>query len=252
MKIEIKKSLTNKLQIVKEFIFNHKSAVGLFILSIIGIVLNLIGKFCKDNFISNDFPEWSIFLIGNLSYGLLISVYIWFVFSYLPEKKRKDMLKRGLSSSYDGFRESLIHYLIIAIKGEYDFDLLEKLSDYNNLRDYFEDDNSHRKDLIIKQFNRQPLYRCNLLIQFELFEREISNVLNANILDAESHRYFSTISRELVEKKLRHASILTSGNLDFDDFDKSLMSYIWFILTSWGRKHGLSKEDPIKEEIQKI
>lgn len=236
-----------------KIISNNIPAVVLLGISIVGIVWDWINRFWENNPISVFFLKGFNSLLGNLSYSLLAGAIIWFVFSYSYDRKRKNIVKKRLSASYNSFKKRVIEILIQASEEYPDYEFIKKLSHYENFRNYFEEDNDRRRRFIEGQLAHPDYsYRHDLMVEFGSFEKEISNMLNANILsDENTNNYFHYVSDAITRRKLEYKAILSDNDSSFYSFDKYFMGAIWVFLARRSDLTGHVKEG-MEQMIEKI
>lgn len=81
-------------------------------------------------------------IVFNLSVGYLVSVFLWVLVVYLPERRRKNLLRDNLSRRYRDFREDTIQILLWAAVGTHDSTLPKELCDHRKFREFFDENRS--------------------------------------------------------------------------------------------------------------
>jgi hypothetical protein len=76
-------------------------------------------------------------IIFDLSIGFLISVIFYIIVVYLPERKRKNLIKNNYRKQYKLFKEDTIYIFLSACGEPHHIGLAEKLNSYKEFREFF-------------------------------------------------------------------------------------------------------------------
>lgn len=184
-------------------------------------------------------------IIFNLCVGFLTGVFLWFLVSWIPEQRKRAILKSNLKRHYHNFKEDVIQILLRASDGSHDSDLPKQLSDYQKFQEFFRANQRKNWFAALNGLQENPDYLNDLLVELELLANEVSYALNnLNIADEEVHAYFKRLSQHIY--RLKSSTVFT------DDQVKYLGSFLWEILAQWSLIHGQRKSDIVQDIIERL
>ena len=95
----------------------------------------------KDSYISLLFGNFNKgnTIIFNLSVGFLVSMIFYLLVVYLPQRKRKALLRSNFIKQYKFFKEDTIGIFLSASNVSYNSSLPRKLSNQHEFRTYFKE-----------------------------------------------------------------------------------------------------------------
>jgi len=186
-------------------------------------------------------------IIFSLSIGFIISVFFYILVVWLPNKQRKNLIKRNFEEHYRSYKHDIISTLLFACQGTYDVELPLKLSDQSEFVKYFREpisDNPRdvRWYAVVNGLKEQHLK--SLLVSMEVFMNEVAYVLNnVEINDPEVFAFFKRLSQAVYQLK--------NSTLGYEEI-KPIESFIWQILGGFDIIDGQRNYDIVKEMIDKI
>ena len=129
--------------------------------------------------------------------------------------------------------------------GGYDSELLEKLTEQSEFREYFNEYISDDQTRWHAVFNGLDEYLMKkLLVELEILLHEVTFVLsNVYINDENVFSFFKRLSQSVY--KMRNMT------LEYSDL-KSLTSFLWQIFAGWSSIDGYRDEEIVKVMIEKI
>lgn len=184
-------------------------------------------------------------ILFNLSVGLLVSVFFWWLFVGIPQAQKRKMLRANLQRYYGYFKEEVVHILLSASGEAYDSNLPEQLLDHEKFKAYFKTEGSRHWYAALNGLQHQQGQINDLLVEMELLGQEISYVLNnIDIENENAHAFFKRLITHLY--KLKNCTIYTGDHV------KYLGNFIWEILAWWSFIDGQRKSDIVQDMIDSI
>jgi len=192
-------------------------------------------------------------LLLNFVYAISISIiaaFIFYVFNiYLPEQKRKNIIKHNFEEQYLYFKEKCIYIFLSALGKSSNAKQWEELCNLVEFKKYFKEKYSNDQDRWGKVYNELELNSLllkDLLMQLDILRDEVSFVLNnIEINDKNVFSFFKLLSQSVYGYRLRDI------NLDYDE-KKVLMSFLWQLFAGWSFADGYREEDIVKLMIEKM
>jgi hypothetical protein len=185
---------------------------------------------------------WQNAIVFNLSIGVIGGVFLWWLVSWLPERRKRNLIRDSLASRYKEFKEDTIAVLLATSGHGYDSQLTTKLLDHNEFKQFF---SGKRWNDATNGFQFEPGNLNDLITELELFAAEILYVLNnVDIQDAEVYSFFKRLSR--IIHRFR-------GPIDLNrDELKPLMRFLWEIFARWDYVTGQRETDIVEDMIRRI
>ena len=211
--------------------------------------------FCILFIFTNRIPE--LFKYGSelmsFVYAISISIiaaFIFYVFNiYLPERKRKDLIKHNLEEQYLSFKEESIDIFLRVLENTDSEESAGKLYDLNEFKKYFKkkyDKGQDRWDKVATELDSDKTFLKDLIVQLNILRDEVSFVLNnIKINDKDVFLFFKRLS------KIVYGYALSDINIDYDE-KKLLMKFLWELFSGWDFSYGYREEDIVKLMIEKI
>ncbi|MFA6198580.1 MAG: hypothetical protein WC734_05555 [Patescibacteria group bacterium] len=182
-------------------------------------------------------------------YAIAISIIaagIFYLFQvYIPEKKRKDIIRGNFKLNYTHFKEDSISIFLSALGHSHDVQLLKKLSGLEEFKNYFKENHKEGRDRwngVLNGLNESLLK--DLLVQFEILTQEIDFYLsNISLHDEE---VFSFLKRlKITTQTLKNTS------LNYDEV-KRLSGFLWELFSGWSFISGYRKNDIFEEMLDRV
>jgi len=177
-------------------------------------------------------------IIFNLSIGFLVSVFFYLLVVWFPNRQRKNLIKRNFEEQYKMFKSDTIKIFLSILDLGNDFDLLSKLLDVKEFRDYFK----NKLGGVLNGLDEY--YLKDLLVTLEIFRNEVAYVLNnVNISDPEVFVLLKRLSQAVYSLK----------NSSFkDDEIKEFEHFVWQLFGGFSFAEGCKDHDIFKVMINKI
>lgn len=184
-------------------------------------------------------------IVFNLSCGMLISIWFYFLVILLPEKKNKRRVKNHFISQYREFKRHLIMHIVNACRETYKADLLSNLMEPQVFKDYFKEKVAADQDrwhVFLNNLDKGLL--ADILNEFEAFKEATSYLLGNVQVDDEE--VFSFLQR------INTISITLKGVSVEDDSLKQLSRFLWEILAGFSWVDGYRDYDYFDSMFHKI
>lgn len=184
-------------------------------------------------------------IVFNLSCGMLISIWFYFLVILLPEKKNKRRVKNHFISQYREFKRHLIMYIVNACREPDKADLLSNLMEPQVFKDYFKEKVTADQDrwhVFLNNLDKGLL--ADILNEFEAFKEATSYLLGNVQVDDEE--VFSFLHR------INTISITLKGVSVEDDSLKQLSRFLWEILAGFSWVDGYRDYDYFDSMFHKI
>ncbi len=184
-------------------------------------------------------------IVFNLSVGFLVSMFFWLLVVYLPERRRKCLLRDNLSRRYQDFREDTIQILLWAAIGTHDSTLPKELCNHRKFREFFDENKKERWYAALNGLQGSKDRIDDLLLELELFSAEVAYVLNSvSIQDPKLHSFFKRLNEHIY--RLKNASVYS------DDQVKYLGGFLWEVHARWSIIDGQRENDVIEDMIASL
>tara|TARA_R110000850_G_scaffold99642_2_gene206403 strand:- start:449 stop:1135 length:687 start_codon:yes stop_codon:yes gene_type:complete len=145
-----------------------------------GLSVFLIVKSSNDVILSNEYGAFfSQFILGNdivfnLSCGMLVSIWFYFLVVFLPEYFKKIRIKKNFISEYKEFRRQIIQHILHNSSEPYSVGLIDELTDVKEFKRYFYtkvSDNKNRWYVFSNNLDSKAL--TEILLEFESLKESI-------------------------------------------------------------------------------
>ena len=184
-------------------------------------------------------------IIYDLSTGILVSIFFWWLLVSLPQTKKNKIIKSTLQRHYGYFKEDTIQILLFAGGNNYEADVPEQLLSRDAFKNYFKANNMREWYATLNGLQDEPSRINDLLIEMDLLCQEISYFLsNVEIENDDAHAFFKRLTAHIY--KLKHSSTYTNDQV------KYLGNFIWEIFTGWSIIDGYRKSDLVQDMIDSI
>jgi len=184
-------------------------------------------------------------MFNSLSIGFVVSSIFYFLVVYMPEYKRRSLVRKHLEGQYIQFKMScIITFLILSDSQEYPNK--EELLNLSEFRRYFKMKNTRgesRWGAVANSLEESDYYLKEIIYYLQILNEEIKytrNVVNVN--DPEVVNFLNNLSQIIMRMEL------TEG--EYEDV-KSLCKFLWSVFTGWDLAKGYSETDIIKDIIER-
>jgi hypothetical protein len=189
--------------------------------------------------------HWRNSIVFDLSVGTLCGILLWFLVSWLPEQRKRTLLRENLATHYNQFKEDTIAIFLSALGSSYDAELPGRLTDHKQFREYFGANRSSKWNEVLNGFEAQPRLVNDLLVELEILSSEINYVLNnVAITNAEVHAFFKHLSGLIY--RLKEQDQFTGDDL------KPVSRFLWSIFSRWNFSDGQLQDDVVENMIRRI
>ena len=187
-------------------------------------------------------------IVFGVSTSYVAGVIVWLLVAWLPERRRRGILRTNLRNHYSLFREELAHILLRAAAGgsyAIDIELPKKLSEPSAFREYFRVNQNQNWYDALNGLQSHPEVLQDLILEIDLFANEIASVVaKVEFDDAEPLAFFKRLMHHV--QRLRNASVYS------DDQVKYLGNFVWEIMALWSIIDGQRKADIVDTMIGRI
>ena len=189
----------------------------------------------------------------NFIYAVSISIIaacIFYFFNiYLPERKRKTIIRQDFEEQYLYFKKECIYIFLSALGKSINTKLVQKLCDLDEFKKYFKEKCGNaqvRWDKVATELDCNKIFLKNILVQLGILRNEVAFILNnTEINDKYVLSFFKLLSQNVYGYRA------TGINMEYDEKNR-LLSFLWELFTGWSFAEGYREEDIVKLMIQKI
>lgn len=181
----------------------------------------------------------------NVTAGVIVSIFVYVLVVRVPEQQKRRRLKANLLRQYDALKEETIIQFLWACNAPASTDLIERLKNRHDFKDYFKERVSESQDRWHAVMNGLDETKVSDIVHaLGHFRREVEYVLSA--VDVANPQVFSFM------KGLTR--ILHGGERWSEDYDhvKALAGFMWSMHTGWDWVHGYTGRDSIADTITRI
>jgi hypothetical protein len=184
-------------------------------------------------------------IIFGMSVSFLTGVFVWFLVAWIPEQRKRAVLRTNLSRRYQQFKEDVIQILLWVSIGTHEYDLPRELSDFEAFQKFFKENSNQKWYAALNGLQENPDKLSDLLVELEIMANEVAYVLNnLDVADDEVHSFFKRLTEHIY--KLRSSSLYTYDQV------KYLGNFLWEILAQWSFIDGQRENDVVKDMIERI
>ena len=182
-------------------------------------------------------------ILHSLSVGFIVSSIFYFLVVYMPEYRRRNMVRERLKNQYIQFKMSCINTFLI-ISNSQEHSNKEELLNLIEFRRYFKKENKNgenRWGAVANCLQENEYYLKEVIYYLQMLNEEIRYARNAiDLNDPEVFDLLNRLSQLIMRMEL-------TGK-EYDDV-KSLCRFLWSIFTGWDWAKGYSESDTIKDII---
>nr|WP_295709570.1 hypothetical protein [uncultured Halomonas sp.] len=216
-----------------------------------GLSVFLIVKSSNDVILSNEYGAFfSQFILGNdivfnLSCGMLVSIWFYFLVVFLPEYFKKKRIKKNFISEYREFRRQIIQHILHNSSEPYSVGLIDELTDVKEFKRYFYTkvgDNKNRWYVFSNNLDSKAL--TEILLEFESLKESIILLL-VNI-DIQNDEVVSFLHR-LKTMSINLKGVREGDYLGYNRF----LRFLWEMLSGY-TVDGYNDNDTFENIFKKI
>jgi hypothetical protein len=184
-------------------------------------------------------------ILFSLSVGYVTSFIFWILVVEIPEWTRRKIMREHLLSTYLSFKEDVLVNLLMASRGDYRYDLKDRLLDYKFFKQlYSENRNQNWYDVLNGLDERDDLLQ-DILLEMQLLVREFEYVMNNTRVDDEGLAAF-------FKRLCTHLLKLDSSQMYTHDQVKYLGNFLWEIFARFNFADGQRDYDIVEDMINRI
>lgn len=177
----------------------------------------------------------------NLCIGYLTSVFFWWLVVYLPEQKRRKLLRDSLARRYADFKRNTIQICVWAAGLSLSTNEIDMLTDPVVFKKYFD----QKWNDVANGLQGNALRLEEIHAEMEMLAQEVSYILNNLVIQEDAvHGLLKRLNEQLF--RLRHDSKHT------DDSVKYICQFLWSVLANWSFVTGYTSDDPIEQRINTL
>jgi len=184
-------------------------------------------------------------ILFDSSVGINVSLLIYLLVVWVPERKKRIRLRRNLRLQYDSFKEECIIIFFSALGAGITQDEIDRLKDRDEFARFFKERHvldQSRWDGVANGLTAEHVKL--IAMEFEILRDELHLTFNAIDIDhPEAFRLLKDLSAVLYRTK--HVSP------GYDD-EKSLLRFLWTVFSGWSLSGGYTKTDAIAQAIDSI
>jgi len=216
------------------------------------IILILIGSitFSIVWIYSSDLPEiikhwneWMLFWSW-ISLWLISAIIFYFFQTYLPEKKRKNIVTKNFLESYKYFKLNVIQTFLWVINEEYDNH--EDLLDVKKFKDFFNDDKWKKLINQIEDSENEEHFN-DLMFEIELLHKKINILLLSIHLPDDTLAFFHRL-----DETLYRLQYVKNESERYQNDYKYFWGTLWSTFSSWNFVDWYKDFDYVEKNLDKI
>ncbi len=185
-------------------------------------------------------------IIFDSAVGINVSLFIYVLVVWLPERGKRQRIRRNLEIQFDAFKEECICIFLSILKMPCDSDKISHLKGRSQFRDFFKEPSEisgqTRWDVVTNGLDSLNLNR--LAVEFEILRDELRFTMK--VIDVDHPEAFASLKR-LAHILYRQQHVMT----DYDDV-KQLAQFLWSIHTGWSWVTGYQEQDVFLQTIDSI
>lgn len=182
--------------------------------------------------------------------AILVSLLIYVLISWWPEKRKKIALQRYLKSQYEELLDDLIPEYLYACGNHSDLGTAEQLKSQQEFRAYFKEklsDSQDRWHAVASCLQSDTDMYIRVILTLKRFQSELDVCVTLSAVNIEQGGF----------AQLRHMSqvlrqtIIQSNEQDYDGI-KQLCRFLWSLHTGWSFADGYVGENHFEETIRAV
>lgn len=184
-------------------------------------------------------------IIFDISGGIIVSLIIYILVVCVPERSKRNLVRKNLKRQYNLFKEDCINVFLSVLKEPCKPELVDRLKNRDEFRAFFKEpvsSSQNRWDAVLNGLDEYYIKR--LLVELEILMAEIHYTLST--IDIENEEAFAFL------KRISHAIYRNRDWSAEYDSVKQLSSFMWSVHTGWSIIHGYTGKDVIADMIDAI
>lgn len=186
-------------------------------------------------------------IVFGISVGFLTGIFVWFLLVWLPDQKKREIVRVNLHRKYRDFKHANMQTLIHAAGQSAVLDTIDSLcEDHDKFREVF---GSNNKSLWYDAMNgiadETKPYLDDILVEYQILADELNYVSNnIFIQDDELHSF--------IRRMLEIVHRLSNYNSDRYNLEKLVGQYLYEIFARWSFVGGQRETDFVEDMIDRI
>ena len=184
-------------------------------------------------------------LLYDFSAGCVITVVFYWLLVRLPERQKRQRIKKSFRAQYRAFKLACIENFLAMADGGFDASLPETLLPIEEFRRYFKEDVGSGKNRWDEVANKiTPYYLDATLSRMKLLQQEISFVIhNTDISEVEAFEFLKRLSQAMEMER----------NATEDCYSiSSFLGFCWQLFAGWDWIKGYRARDIVEEMTEAI
>ena len=177
--------------------------------------------------------------------GIIVSLFVYVLVVRIPEYQKRRRLKANLKRQYAALKEETIIQFLWACKAPASSDLIERLKNRHDFKDFFNEDVSSSQTRWHAVMNGIDATKIDDIVHaLKTFRAELEYVLGAvEVTDPQVFGFMRGLSR-----------VLRGGERWTEDYDhvKALGGFMWSMHTGWDWLKGYTGRDAIADMIDRV
>ena len=181
----------------------------------------------------------------DLSVGALSAIGMFYLLVRLPEYERKNRIKRHLQASYKSFKQSIIQIFVGAVQGSYNSEIIERLMDQKQFREFFKEPHVPGQNKWHGVANKMDAFMLRqIVLEAEVLHGEFQHALSIiDLKDQEVFAFMKHFSSALYRAK--------NWSSDYDG-TKEVLGFFWSLFAGWSFVDGYSDREFLPYMISKL
>lgn len=184
-------------------------------------------------------------LFYDFSSGCVITVVFYWILVRLPERQKRQRIKKSFSAQYRAFKLACIENFLAAADGGFDASLPEMLLPIEEFRRYFKEDVGSGKNRWDEVANKiTPYYLDMTISRMTILQQEILFVMhNTDISEVEAFEFLKKLSQAMLMQR--------NATTDYDSIN-SFLGFCWQLFAGWDWIQGYRARDIVEEMTEAI
>lgn len=182
--------------------------------------------------------------------AVLISLFIYLLISWLPEKRKKIEINRYLQNQYDELFDELIPEYVWACGQSWDSDFVKELKNQQSFKQYFKvefSDSQNRWHAVANNLQTDHDRFTRVMLALKRFQTELDVCVTLTSVNIENGGFAKLRQLSQFLRRTREQAV----GQDYDGI-KQLCGFLWSLHTGWSVIDGYTGEDHFKKTIRNV
>lgn len=186
-------------------------------------------------------------IIFNVTVGIIVSLFIYVLVVWFPERAKRKRIKSNLRRQYDSFKEECIQEFLRTLALPSKQELIDELMHQKEFKRFFDakcpkDESQSKWEAVYNRWDDSSV-RC-LTNELEIFRQEVQFTLNS--IDVPQSEVFTFLKR--LSRVLYYNQQGTTGY----ERKKQLWHFLYCTLAGWDMVKGVVSRDVIADMIEAL